>query len=113
MRGDVVIVDFRPLNLAAKVRPAIVVQNDRHNARLANTIIVQITSNLTRAHEDTQLLIDQTHPDWASSGLRHPSVVNAANLATVPQTQITHVIGHLSEATMSEVDECLRSALDL
>ena len=113
MRGDVVIVDFRPLNPAAKVRPAVVIQSDRHNARLANTIIVQITSNVSRAHEDTQLLIDQTHPDWANSGLRLPSVINAANLATVLQAHITHVIGHLSTTTMSKLDECLKSALDL
>lgn len=44
MKGDVVIVDFRPLNPAAKVRPAIVVQSDRHNGRPANTIIAQITA---------------------------------------------------------------------
>ena len=63
MRGDVVIVDFRPTNTAAKVRPAVVVQNDRDNARMKNTIIAQITSNVGRALEDTQLLIDQAHPD--------------------------------------------------
>ena len=113
MRGDVVIVDFRPLNPAAKVRPAIVVQSDRHNGRMANTIIAQITSNLARSHEDTQLLIDQTHPDWGPSGLRLPSGINAANLATVLPSQITHVIGKLSPATMVDVDECLRSVLDL
>ena len=33
MRGDVVIVDFRPTNPAAKVRPALVIQNDRDNTR--------------------------------------------------------------------------------
>ena len=82
MRGDVVIVDFRPLNPAAKVRPAVLAQNDRHISRIAHTIIAQITSNLARSHEDTQLLIDQTHPDWGPSGLRLPSVINAANLAT-------------------------------
>ncbi len=113
MRGDVGIVDLRPLNPVAKVRPAIVVQNDRHNGRMANTIIPQITSNLARSHEDTQLLIDQTHPDWGPSGLRLPWVINAANLATFLQSQITHVIGTLSQATMAKVDECLRSALDL
>lgn len=113
MRGDIVIVDFRPLNPAAKVRPAVIVQSDRYNTKLENTIIAQITSNLSRSHVDTQLLIDQTHPDWGQSGLRLPSVINAANLATVLQSQITHVIGQLSESTMNRVDECLRSALEL
>ena len=115
MRGDVVIVDFRPMNPTAKVRPAVVVQNDVDNARMANTIIAQITSNVSRIASTRipQLLINQNHPDWPSSGLRLPSVINAANLATVLQSQITHVIGRLSLPTMANVDECLRSALDL
>ncbi len=101
MGGDVVIVDFRPLNPAAKVRPAILAQNDRHNSRMANTIIAQMTSNLARSHEDTRLLIDQTRPDRGPSGLRLPSVINAANLATVLQSQITHAIRQLSPATLA------------
>ena len=60
-RGNVVVVDFGPL---AKTRPALVVQNDRDSARMTNTIVVQITINVARAHEATQHLLDLTHPDW-------------------------------------------------
>lgn len=42
MRGDIVIVDFRPLNPAAKVRPSIMVQSDRHNGRMAAVSLLQI-----------------------------------------------------------------------
>jgi len=112
-RADVVIVDFSPTDPNARVRPALVVQNDRDNARMRRTVVVQITSNISRASEDTQHLVDPAHPDWAASGLRLPSVVNASNLATVPRGQITHVIGALSAATMQEVDACLRAALGL
>jgi mRNA-degrading endonuclease toxin of MazEF toxin-antitoxin module len=38
-RGDVVIVDFRPVHPAAGVRPALVIQNDRDNARMSKTIV--------------------------------------------------------------------------
>lgn len=113
MRGSVVIVDFRPTNPAAMVRPALVIQNDSLNSRMANTIVAQITTNVARAYEDAQLLIDAAHPDWLQSGLRLPSVVNAAGLATILQSHITHVIGHLSPTTMQEIDECLKAALDL
>lgn len=88
-RGDVVIVDFSPTDPRAKVRPALVVQNDRDNARMQRTIVVQITSNVSRSHEDTQYLIDRAHPDWRTSGLRLPSVVNAANLVTVARADNT------------------------
>jgi mRNA interferase MazF len=52
-RGDVVIVDFYPTDPRSKVRPALVVQNDRDNARMKRTIVIQITSNVSRSHEDT------------------------------------------------------------
>lgn len=65
-----------------KVRPAVVVQCDRDNARMSNTIAVQVTSNLSRAHEPTQYLIDSTHRDWLGSGLRRPSVIKL--LLTLP-----------------------------
>jgi mRNA interferase MazF len=112
-RGDVVIVDFYPTDPNARVRPALVVQNNRDNARMQRTIVAQITSNISRAREDTQHLVDTTHSDWAASGLRLPSAVNAANLATVPRDHVTHVIGALSAATMQRVDACLRAALGL
>ena len=112
-RGQVVVVDFAPTNPASGVRPAVVVQNDRDNARMANTIVAQVTSNISRAHEDTQLLVDQAHSDWKSSGLRRPSVVNCSCVAYVRQSHITRTIGTLSSATMKQIDECLKAALGI
>ncbi len=49
-RGDVVLMDYPyAVGTGLKVRPALVVQNDRDNGRLATTIIVQITGNTRRA----------------------------------------------------------------
>jgi len=112
-RGDIVIVDFSLANPSAGIRPAVVVQNDRDNGRIQNTIVAQVTSNIRRAQEETQLLLDQTHMDWQQSGLRLASVVNVSNLATVRKADIRHVIGSLSAATMQLVDNCLRVALEL
>jgi mRNA-degrading endonuclease toxin of MazEF toxin-antitoxin module len=80
---------------------------------MSRTIVVQITSNVSRAHEDTQHLIDSSHGDWAASGLRLPSAINAANLATISRRQVTHVIGRLTSATMSDIDKCLSKALGM
>lgn len=110
-RGDLVIVDFRNVNPSAGVRPSVVVQNDRDNARTTKTIVVQVTTNLRRVGLDTQHLIDPNHPDWAKSGLRKPSVVNCSNLATIPQGDILGLIGSLSGATMNAIDDCLKAAL--
>jgi len=110
-RSDLVIVDFRSLNPAAGVRPAVVIQNDRDNARTSNTIVVQVTTNVRRRQQETQLLIDEKHPDWILSGLRHPSVVNCLNIYTIRKSHIAKVIGTLSPETMTAVTQCLRNAI--
>jgi mRNA interferase MazF len=112
-RGDIVIVDFRPVNPNAGVRPALVVQNDRDNARMNNTIVAQVTTNVRRAGQDTQILVDANHPDWAASGLRHPSVINCSNVYTIEQRDVARIIGSLSASTVKQIDACLKFALGL
>jgi mRNA interferase MazF len=112
-RGEVVLVDFPYAGGGAKVRPALVVQNDRDNARLLNTIVVQITSVTRRALEPTQLLILLASSEGQQSGLRQDSVVNAVNIATIDQARVLRVLGNLPPAAMQQVDVCLKVALDL
>jgi mRNA interferase MazF len=96
-----------------KKRPALIVQNDRDNSRLANTIVAMISGNIQRAGEATQLLVDPATAEGRSSGLHGPSVVNCVNLFTVVQTDVGRVIGRLSDALMAKVDQALRAALSL
>ena len=112
-RGEIVIVDFRSVNPKAGVRPALVVQNDRDNARMSNTIVAQVTTNIRRVGQDTQILIDANHPDWVTSGLRHASVMNCSNVYTIEQRDVARVVGSLSAATMQRIDACLKAALGI
>ncbi len=113
-RGDVVIVPFpfqdRP---GAKIRPAVVVQSDAENQRLANTILAMITGNLDDAAQPTTVLVDPKTADGAGSGLNGPSLVKCYNLASVRQRRVLHVIGHLSDAVMQKVNQALKAALQL
>jgi len=53
-RGDIVIVDWPfASGLGRKPRPALVVQNDRDNSRLLNTVLAMITTVSKRAFEPT------------------------------------------------------------
>ena len=114
-RGEVVLVDFPfASGGGSKVRPALVVQNDRANALLRDTIVVPITSNVSRAARvPTQFSIDTASPDWKSSGLRTPSVVKCENIYTFSQSRIVNTIGLVSAATMTSIDECLKEALGI
>src|SRR5438128_11932071 len=111
-RGDLILA-FVP-NVGGpggKLRPALVVQSDHNNARLNETIIAAITSNVSRVHEPTQLLIDISTPDGAASGLLHNSAVRCERLHSIPQTDVRRVIGHLSDVLMQAIDDCLRASL--
>ena len=58
-RGDVVLAFVEHVGApGGKLRPALVVQSDRNNSRLNETISCAVTSNTSRVHEPHQLLID-------------------------------------------------------
>lgn len=113
-RGDVVVAPFpfqdKP---GQKIRPAVIVQSDAENRRLANTILAMITGNLDDAGQPTTVLVDPRTPDGAGSGLSGPSLIKCHNLATMRQRRVLQVIGHLSDALMQQVSQALKAALEL
>ena len=113
-RGDVVIVDFPFTDTGtSKVRPALVVQNDRDNQKIRKTVIAMITGNLRRKGDPSHLYVDPSDPDGASSGLSFPSLVSCNNLFTIEQRNIQQVIGHLSDTLKQHLADCLKAALEL
>lgn len=115
LRADVVIARFPFVGgLGSKVRPAVVVQCNRLNAKLDNTLLAMITGNTSLVgKEPTQFLIDPSTSDGASSGLSYLSAAKCENLATIPQADIVDTIGHLSDALKMKLDQCLKEALEL
>jgi mRNA interferase MazF len=113
-RGDVVLVAFPYVSGGGKNRPALVIQCDRNNQRLSNTIVAMITGNIRlAATEPTQLLIDPATPEGKASGLAYPSAVKCENLYTVDQRDVPRILGSLDPALMARIDDCLRAALSL
>jgi mRNA interferase MazF len=109
MSGDIVLVDFPFFHgVGTKVRPALVVQDDRVPS--ANTIIAQITSNLSRTGR-TRVLVDPTKE--AATGLLVPSMIVGESLYTIHQSRVIKTIGSLSSPLMHQVDQCLKAALGL
>src|SRR3712207_1856976 len=108
-RGDVVIVQFPYVDGSrGKNRPAVVVQNDRDNQRLTNTVIAMITGNTRFAHEPTQLLLDPSTSEGRSTGLHGASAVKCGNLFTVAQEDIIKVIGYLAPVHLTRLNESLK-----
>ena len=63
--------------------------------------------------EATQLLVEIGTPEGKMTGLRQDSVVNCVNLLTVEKVKVMHTIGTLPAPLMSQLDNCLRVALQL
>jgi mRNA interferase MazF len=111
-RGDVVLVDYPYSDRSgSKVRPCLVVQDDRNNQRLDDTIVVTISSRILRITEPTQLLIDLSTPGGNQSGLLFTSAVQCANILTVDCNFILRKIGTLPPDAMLRVNDCLKEAL--
>jgi mRNA interferase MazF len=114
-RGEVVLVDYLFSDrTGSKVRPCLVVQNDRDNGRLDDTIIAAISTNTARgAGEPTQLVIEVANPEGRSSGLLFDSAIQCENLVTIDCQFIRRKIGALTKTTMARIDDCLKAALGL
>jgi mRNA-degrading endonuclease toxin of MazEF toxin-antitoxin module len=113
-RGVVVIVEFPYTDGGrGKNRPALFIQNDQDNRRLANTVVAMISGNTRHAGEPTQVLVDPAKQNGDSSGLHGPSVVKCCNLFTIRQQDILRTIGRLSDRLLAEVDAALKTALGL
>ncbi len=114
-RGDIVLVNYPFADgQGSKVRPALVIQSDRNNTRLDNTIVAQITSRTHLARtEPTQLLIELASDAGRQSGLIADSAISTENLYTIRQDAIRRKLGTLPEETMQDINVCLRVSLDL
>ena len=114
-RGAVVLIDY-PFSdrTGSKVRPALVVQDDRWNRTLDDTVLAGISSSARRATgAATQYRIDPITAEGRQSGLTIPSVIQCENLGTFDQRLILKVLGSLPPTAMAAVDDCLKAALGL
>jgi mRNA-degrading endonuclease toxin of MazEF toxin-antitoxin module len=88
-RGDIVLADYPfASGGGSKLRPVLVLQDDYYNARIANVIVANITSNLKNRHDKGHFLIDVSTPEGAQSGLHGDSLVSCINLATIRADRI-------------------------
>ena len=111
-RGDIVLARFPHASGGrGKKRPVLVIQSDTYNAQLRHAIVAEITTNLSTASDDANLLIDVSTPDGRASGLTQNSVVTCLHVATMSQDRMDRSIGSLSPAIMQRVNNCLKAAL--
>ena len=113
-RGDIILARVpHATGTSPKTRPALVVQSDYYNQRIANVLVATITGNLARQGDAAHHFIDMATPVGRASGLTRDSLVSCLNLAVLPPSDIGKKIGELPSDEMDEIDNCLKAALGL
>src|SRR5437870_4090379 len=110
-RGDIVLVNWIFSDRSgSKMRPAVVVQADFLNARIADTVLVLITGT-SRGAASTEVTVDPAVE--IHSGLRTRSVISCTNFLTIDQALIQRTLGFVSDAILRQVEACLKTVLEI
>ena len=113
-RGDVWLVDFNPVrgSEAKKIRPAVLVSNDRANATAARlgygvVTVIPVTSNVTNVYPFQVLL------PVGITGLLSASKAQAEQVRSVAVERLTRFLGRVTTDDLTDIDNALRLHLDL
>ena len=113
-RGDVWLVDFNPVrgSEANKIRPAVLVSNDRANATAARlgygvVTVIPVTSNVTNVYPFQVLL------PVGTTGLLSASKAQAEQVRSVAVERLTRFLGRVTTDDLTDIDNALRLHLDL
>lgn len=109
-RGEVWMVDFGEPSgpEQAGIRPAIVLQNDELNQDLATSIVIPLTSKTKRLSIPTTIFFPA-----GEAGLTRDSVALCHQVQVRGRVRFLSLVGKLSPARLSDVQNALLDALDL
>ena len=109
-RGEVWLADLSPTRGTeqAGVRPVLVVQTDRANPHSPHTIVIPFT---TRIHK--KLLPSHVMIPAGEGGLTQDSVALAEQIRVVDHNRLIRKLGQLPAVRMQEIDNALRTILQL
>ncbi len=101
-KGKVVLVPFPFDDLSAtKVRPAVCLTHALGSYQ--HVLLAFITSRIPDYPLPTDIVVDELHLDFASSGLRKPSTIRLHFLMTARTSLILRELGALSDVTQSDI----------
>jgi mRNA interferase MazF len=108
-RGALVLADLDPAlgSEADKIRPCIVVSNDRANLISPTLTVVPVTSNVVRIYPFQVFL------PAAESKLDFDSKAQAEQIRTLDRTRLGRLLGQLGHSLMTDLEEALKLHLGL
>lgn len=108
-KGDIVLVPFPFTDFSqSKLRPALVIHIDSAKNEIT---LCFITSQNVNSIDSNEFLIDETDPDFASTGLKLSSKIRVSRVVTVAKQLIQRRLGQLSPAQIQQLNSILLKVL--
>ena len=98
-------------SIGRKLRPVLVLTHEVGS--VPEVLVAYISSVIPSSPLPSDIVLDPGTPEHAATNLKAISVVRLHKLATIHTTSIVRRLGRLSPATIAEVDDRLRTLLDL
>src|SRR3712207_4451181 len=110
-RGDVLLTRFPWTDLkGTSIRPALVLSQ----GLIGQDVILAAISSVVRSFPvPTDYLLDTSHPEFGSTGLKLSSVIRLHKLVTVEESLLIRKLGTIGAQTQADVDQLLRQMLSL
>jgi mRNA interferase MazF len=110
-KGDIVLVPFPFTDFSqTKLRPAIVLHTDASKNEIT---LCFITSQNISHIDSNEFLLNESDPDFATTGLKLSSKVRVSRIVTVTNQLIQRRLGQLSSAQLQQLNTCLTKTLNL
>lgn len=112
MKYKIVLVPFPFDDLTAtKVRPAVCLTDEIKPYN--HVILAFITSSVSASAAATDVVIDKTDADFATTGLKMSSMIRLHRLMTVTTSIVLCELGELSLSQRTEIEDRLRKLFNL
>lgn len=112
MKSKIVLVPFPFDDLSSqKVRPALCLTDAI--PPYSHVVLAFITSQVSATPAKTDLVIEASDADFASTGLKVSSTIRLHRLMTVTKSIIRRQLGKLSASHQAEINDLLRNLFDL
>lgn len=109
-RGEIFFAELNPVQGSEQggIRPVLVVQNDVGNSHSPTTIILPITSKLTKAKLPTHVELSKNE-----SGLARDSVVLAEQIRTIDKQRLQQKVSSLDAAAMNKINHAMEISMGI
>ena len=109
-RGEIFFAELNPVQGSEQggIRPVLVVQNDVGNSHSPTTIVLPITSRLTKAKLPTHVELTKVE-----SGLARDSVVLAEQIRTIDKQRLQQKVSSLDDRAMNKINHAMEISMGI